>query len=96
VLTTALAVYFTDPTLDSTGVGTRYGFVVSGNGVMTATYNFGGNGAAFGVADNTVLAVIDRLLAADAQSVNGVLYNGLAVGARLSPPDATSEPSLDF
>jgi hypothetical protein len=76
VLATALAVYVTDPTLDNTGVGTQYGFIVSGNGVATATYNVGSNGAAFGVADNTTMTVMDLLLAADSQAVNGVLYNG--------------------
>jgi hypothetical protein len=76
VLATALAVYVTDPTLDNTGVGTQYGFLVGGNGVATATYNVGSNGAAFGVANNTVMTVMDILLAADAQAVNGVLYNG--------------------
>jgi hypothetical protein len=79
VLATALAVYVTDATLDSTGVGTQYGFLVSGNGVATATYNVGSNGAAFGVADNTVMTVMDLLLAADSQAVNGVLYNGNTV-----------------
>jgi hypothetical protein len=78
VLATALAVYVTDPTLDSTGVGTQYGFIVSGNGVATSTYNVGTNGAAFGVADNTTMTVMDLLLAVDAQAVNGVLYNGNA------------------
>jgi hypothetical protein len=76
VLATALAVYVTDGTLDNTGVGTRYGFLVGGNGVATATVNVGTNGAAFGVADNTTMTVMDLLLAADAQAVNGVLYNG--------------------
>jgi hypothetical protein len=76
VLATALAVYVTDPTLDNTSVGTQYGFIVSGNGVATATYNVGSNGAAFGVADNTTMTVMDMLLAVDAQTVNGVLYNG--------------------
>ena len=57
-------------------MGTRYGFIVSGNGVATSTYNVGTSGAAFGVADNTVMTVMDILLAADAQAVNGVLYNG--------------------
>ncbi len=76
VLATALAVYVTDPTLDNTGVGTQYGFTVSGNGAAIATYNVGTNGAAFGVADNTTMTVMDILLAADAQSVNGVLYSG--------------------
>ena len=76
VLATALAVYVTDATLDSTGVGTQYGFTVGGNGVATATFNVGSNGAAFGVANNTTMTVMDLLLAADAQAVNGVLYNG--------------------
>jgi hypothetical protein len=79
VLATALAVYVTDPTLDSTGVGAQYGFTVGGNGVATATVNVGASGAAFGVADNTVMTVMDVLLAADAQAVNGVLDNGDAV-----------------
>jgi parallel beta-helix repeat protein len=78
VLATALAVYVTDGTLDSTGVGTQYGFVVGGNGVATATFNVGSNGAAFGVADNSVMTVMDLLLAADAQAANGVLYGGNA------------------
>jgi hypothetical protein len=76
VLATALAVYVTDPTLDSTGVGAQYGFTVGGNGVATATVNVGSNGAAFGVADNIVMTVMDLLLAADSQAVNGLLYNG--------------------
>ena len=33
VLATALSVYVTNATLDNTGVGTRYGFSVSGDGV---------------------------------------------------------------
>jgi hypothetical protein len=78
VLATALAVYVTDPTLDGTGVGAQYGFIVAGNGVATSTYNVGPNGAAFGVADNATMTVMDLLLAVDAQAVNGVLYNGNA------------------
>src|SRR5262249_918620 len=68
--------YVTDPTLDNTGVRTQYGFLVGGNGAATSTVNVGSNGAAFGVANNTLMTVLDILLAADAQSVNGVLYNG--------------------
>ncbi len=79
VLATALAVYVTDPTLDSTGVGTQYGFTVGGNGLATATYNVGASGAAFGMADNTKMTVMDILLAADSQAVDGVLYNGDSV-----------------
>jgi hypothetical protein len=76
VLATALAVYVTDPTLDSTGVGTQYGFILGGTGLATSTYNVGSNGAAFGVANNTTMTVLDILQAADAQAVNGILYNG--------------------
>ena len=32
-LAVALAVYVTNPTLNSTGVGSQYGFVITGNGV---------------------------------------------------------------
>jgi hypothetical protein len=76
VLATALAVYVTNATLNPTGVGATYGFVVRGNGLATATFNVGTNGAAFGVPDNTTMTVLDLLRAADAQTVNGVLYNG--------------------
>ena len=76
VLATALAVYVTDATLDDTGVATQYGFTVSGDGVGTATFNVGTSGAAFGVVDGTVMTVLDILLAADAQAVNGILYSG--------------------
>ena len=53
-------------------------FVVQGDGVGTASVNVGSNGAAFGVADNTAMTVMDLLLATDAQAVNGVLYGGNA------------------
>jgi hypothetical protein len=32
--------------------------------------------AAFGVANNTVMTVMDLLLATDSQAINGMLYNG--------------------
>jgi hypothetical protein len=78
VLATALAVYATNATLDSTQVAAAYGFTVRGDGVGTASVNVGSNGAAFGAADNTTMTVLDLLLAADAQAVNGVLYGGNA------------------
>lgn len=78
VLATALAVYVTDSNLDTTSVGSAYGFIVSGNGVGTATFNVGSSGAAFGVDNNSTLTIMDLLLAADGQAVNGVLYNGNA------------------
>ncbi len=76
VLATALSVYATNATLDNTGVAANYGFIVSGDGVGTASVNVGSNGAAFGVANNSVLTVLDLLKATDAQAVGGLLYNG--------------------
>jgi hypothetical protein len=76
VLATALSVYATNATLDSTQAAAKYGFTVSGYGVGTATFNVGSGGDAFGVANNTTMTVLDLLLATDAQSANGVLYNG--------------------
>ena len=78
MLATALSVYVTNATLDPTGVAAQYGFIVSGDGVGTATFNVGSNGDAFGVANNTTMTVMDLLLATDAQAVNGLLYGGNA------------------
>jgi hypothetical protein len=76
VLATALSVYATNATLDNTGVAANYGFIVSGNDLGTATVNVGSNGAAFGVANNSVLTVLNLLKATDAQAIGGLLYNG--------------------
>jgi hypothetical protein len=76
VLATALSVYATNATLDSTKVAAQYGFTVSGDGAGTATVNVGSNGDAFGVADNTTMTVMDLLLATNNQAVNGLLYGG--------------------
>jgi hypothetical protein len=76
VLATALSVYATNVTLDSTRAAAAYGFTVSGYGVGTATVNVGGNGDAFGVTNNTTLTVMDLLLATNNQAVMGLLYNG--------------------
>jgi VCBS repeat-containing protein len=73
VLATALSVYATNATLDDTGVAANYGFLVSGDGVGTAGVNVGSNGDAFGVANNTVLTVLDLLKATDALAVDGLL-----------------------
>jgi hypothetical protein len=78
VLATALNVYATNATLDSTGVAAQYGFTVSGDGLGEAAVNVGTDGDAFGVANNTTLTVMDLLLDTDAQAVNGVLYGGNA------------------
>jgi hypothetical protein len=76
VLATALNVYATNATLDSTQVAAQYGFTVGGAGLGAVAVNVGGDGDAFGVANNTTMSVMDQLLATDAQAVNGVLYGG--------------------
>ena len=65
--------------IDNNGISLSGGtFTVSGTGLGTDTVNVGSNGDAFGVANNSTLTLLDLLLAADAQAVNGVLYNGNA------------------
>ena len=39
-------------------------------------HNVGANGDAFAVANNTTMTVMDLLLAADNQAINGLLYGG--------------------
>lgn len=75
VLATALSVYVTNQTL-SGNTAASYGFTVTTYGLGASTINVGSNGDAFGVANNSVLTVLDLLRATDAQAVNGVLYNG--------------------
>jgi hypothetical protein len=74
VMATALAVYVTNQGLAGT-TAAAYGFQVTANGLGVATYSVGGNGAAFGVANNTVLTVMDILMAANARTVNGLMYD---------------------
>jgi probable HAF family extracellular repeat protein len=76
VLATALAIYVTNATLDDTGIGRQYGFVLTDYGAGTATWNVGSGGPAFGVANSARLTLLDLLLATDARAVNGLLYNG--------------------
>ncbi len=76
VLATALSVYVTDSTLDSTAVAAQYGFAVSSTGLGTDSVNVGSNGDAFGVVNNTSMSVLNLLQAADSQALFGVLYNG--------------------
>jgi hypothetical protein len=75
VLATALNVYATTQSLGGTNAQ-AYGFSVSADGLGAYSYNVGADGAAFGVANNTVLNVYDLLQAVNQQAVNGVLYNG--------------------
>lgn len=74
VMATALAVYVTNQTLAGT-TATAYGFQVTETGVGARTFNVGNRGAAFGVANNSSVSVLDLLLAVNARSHNGLLYD---------------------
>jgi hypothetical protein len=74
VLATAFAVYVTNQALAGT-TAAAYGFQVSATGVGTRTSNVGNNGAAFGVANNSTLSVMDLLLAVNARGRRGLLYD---------------------
>jgi hypothetical protein len=74
ILATALAVYVTNQNLAGT-TATAYGFTVTAQSVGVATFNVGANGAAFGVANGATLSVMDILLATNARSCNGLLYD---------------------
>jgi hypothetical protein len=74
IMATALAVYVTNQTLAG-NTATAYGFQVTATGVGTRTFNVGNRGAAFGVANNASLSVMDLLLAVNARSHNGLLYD---------------------
>jgi uncharacterized delta-60 repeat protein len=74
VMATALAVYVTNQTLAG-NTATAYGFQVTADGVGARTFNVGSRGAAFGVANNSFVSVMDLLLAVNARSHNGLLYD---------------------
>jgi hypothetical protein len=74
VLAVTLATYVTKQTLAGT-TAADYGFLVSQNGVGTQAFNVGSSGAAFGVANNSNVAVLDLLLAVNSRSRNGLLYD---------------------
>jgi hypothetical protein len=74
VMATALAVYVTNQSLAGT-TAARYGFLVTDTGVGTRTFNVGSDGAAFGAANNSTVSVLDLLLAVNARSTNGLLYD---------------------
>jgi hypothetical protein len=57
----ALAVYATDPTLGGGSASIGQGFTVKPGGTGSDTFNVGSNGAAFGVANNTSLTVLQVL-----------------------------------
>jgi hypothetical protein len=74
VMATALAVYVTNQTLAG-NTAAAYGFLVTADGVGAATFNVGTNGAAFGVANNSMMSVLDLLLAVNDRSHNGILFD---------------------
>jgi len=67
-------VYMTNESLAGT-TAAAYGFQVTATGVGTRTFNVGANGAAFGVANNSAVSVLDLLLAANARSHDGLLFD---------------------
>ncbi len=74
VMATALAVYATNHSLAGSAA-IAYGFQVTTYGVGGKTFNVGNRGAAFGVANNTSLSVMDLLLSVNVRSKNGLLYD---------------------
>lgn len=74
VMAVAFATYVTNQSLGG-DAGVQYGFAVTEYGLGTAVFNVGDAGAAFGVANNTEVSVMDLLLATNDQAVDGVLYN---------------------
>jgi len=73
VMSTALAAYVTSSSLAGT-LAAGYGFYVTTYGVGIATWNVGSSGAAFGVADNIEMTIMDILRATNEQSYEGRAY----------------------
>jgi hypothetical protein len=76
VLATALSAYVTNATLAG-NTAAPYGFLISDNGLGTATFSVGARGAAFSVPNNSTVTVMDLLLATNHKSRGGVLYYDL-------------------
>jgi len=74
VMATAFAVYVTNQTLAGT-TAASFGFLVTETGIGSSTINIGENGAAFDVADNTELTVLDILLKTDEKTSDGLLFD---------------------
>jgi hypothetical protein len=78
VLAVAFAVYSTSTNLSgSATLAVKCGFNVTATGIGLDTYNIGSNGAAFGVANNSVLTINQILAYTNSQSYGGKLYNGI-------------------
>jgi hypothetical protein len=74
VFATALAAYVTNQNLAGLAA-VPYGFIVDAAGVGQATIHVGEGGVAFGLANHTQARVIDVLLALNARSWRGRLYD---------------------
>jgi hypothetical protein len=74
----ALAAYATDPTLGANSTVASYGFNIKSGGTGSDTYNIGSNGAAFGVANNASLSVLQILqsLNSNYDPTSGLFYGG--------------------
>lgn len=82
ILATALAVFTTTNSLNADAAGqalaARYGFVSSDVGTGAALWDVGGSNAAFGVAPNASLAVLDLLQQTNNRVAHGQLFGGKA------------------
>ncbi|MFO0947737.1 MAG: SdrD B-like domain-containing protein [Planctomycetota bacterium] len=74
IMAVALAVYVTDVDLAGGYYGEKYGFDVDGVGVGASYFNVGSNGSALGVANNTIMSVLQLLELADDRASNGTIY----------------------
>jgi hypothetical protein len=74
VFAAALAAYVTNENLAGQAAK-AYGFTVNAVGVGGALFNVGANGAAFGVANGSNVRVLDLLLAVNARSRRGRLFD---------------------
>ena len=74
VLSAALAVYCTNTTLAGGTYAKTYNFNTSITGSGNHTINVGANGAAFGVANNTVLTLNQLLAYTNSRSSKGIMY----------------------
>ena len=76
ILSVALAAYCTNTTLAGGNYAntSAYHFNLSTAGIGGHTFNVGSDGAAFGVANNTVLTVNQLLAYTNSRATNGVLY----------------------
>jgi uncharacterized delta-60 repeat protein len=74
VMATALSVYVTNQTLGGT-TATGYGFQVTQYGLGARGVTLGSNCTPFGVSGTVSISVMDLLLAADAHSYSGLLFD---------------------